>query len=178
MRRLAQCLSLMIVIFISASSAAGQQDRSPSEYVATVMAQSLSEDGSPPTVQRIPRSAHDLRRVISVNLSPKLLSQSVELTGTTYRFAESKNTEEVTVIVLQYPSSALCAEKKRSLEPLKGSFAKSEMLVRFSAAQLGKLLVLASSENTGDARIVHALLSLPERFATDTKNYHWTESKQ
>ena len=162
---------LTATVCASAIHATGQQDQSPSEYIATTLAQVLSSNGTTPPVERIPRSSTDLRRVVSTNLSPKLLLQSVALSGTTYKFEELKSSEEVTVIVLRYPSSNLCAKKKKTLEHLKGFFINSEMLVRFSATQLGELLVVASSENSGDARIVHTLDSLPEKFARDTKNH-------
>ena len=173
MRSLLCCTILATTVCLSACSAFGQERKSPSEYVATVIAQALTTNGTAPSIQQVPRSSADVRRVVSTNLSPKLLMQSLELSGMTYRFVEPKSSEEVTVIVFRYPSSEVCAKKMRSLEPLKRAFSKSEMLVRFSATQLGTLLVLASSENSGDARIVHTLDSLPERFAADTKNRNY-----
>jgi len=73
------------------------------------------------------------------------------------------------VLVLRYPTADICGSKMKLLQPLHGVFHSAEILTKFSAVQLGTQLIISFTENSGDSRMVNAISSLPERFATDQK---------
>lgn len=142
------------------------QTQSPTLFAANVVREALKQEGVAPEMRTTPRTSPEIRRVVSRNLDPRLLSQVRNVSGSDFRYASAppSPTTQLGVIVLRYPNIAVARRMAGILALRQNHFRNSKILIRFSAIQLGKLLVVTYSENSGDDRIVEALKSLPTSF--------------
>ncbi len=76
---------------------------SVSEDAASTVAGPLGANAT--ALRRTPRSVEDVRKFIAGELRPTLLAQSLRVSGGSYRFGPPDGGEELTVIVIRYPSS-------------------------------------------------------------------------
>jgi hypothetical protein len=170
-------LSLSLALGTDLLSADSQ---SPSQFAGEAVRQALAEGGDLPQLSSVLRTDTDLRDIVSHRLKPTLLVQVESVTGRDfhYTFRNSATSVQVGVIVLRYPSATVSKRMEERLRPLDHYFQNSKVLIRFSAAQLGTLLVIAYSENSGDDRIVKAIDRLPTDFqkASQNRASYWSES--
>ena len=171
----------LLVLFAGAAIGFSAQTQSPSFFATKAVREALKERGVEPEMKVIPRASRELRRVISRNLDPRLLTQTQSVCGRDfqYHFAESSRTAYLGVIVLRYRAVAMAQRMAAVLVLRQKYFKNSKILTRFAAISLGNLLVVTYSENGGDDRIVEALNNLPTRFekASMTKGMLWDESE-
>jgi len=171
----------LLAFFGAAALVFSAQTQSPSLFAANVVRVALKEQGVAPQMKIIPRTSGEMRRVVSRNLDPRLLTQTQSISGRDfqYQFAEPSRTAHLGVIVLRYPADAVAKRMAADLAPRQNYFRNSKILIRFSAIPLGSLLVVTYSENSGDDRIVEALMNLPITFekAAPTGGVPWGESE-
>jgi hypothetical protein len=157
------------------------ETRSPSLFAATTVRDALKEQGVAPEMRVVSRTSSDLRRVVSRNLDPQLLTQAQSISGRDfeYQFADPSRMAHLGVIVLKYPAVADAKRMVAVLAPQQNHFRSSKILIRFSTIVLGSLLVVTYSENSGDDRIVEALKNLAASFekASGGATAPWGESE-
>ena len=157
----------VLFVFVSAVSFVfSAQTQSPELFAAKVVGDALKQDGVVAEMKTIPRTPQEIRRVVSRNLDPRLLSQVRSISGIDfeYVFPGSNPTTQLGVIKLTYRNISMATRMAKILESRQNHFRNSKILIHFSSVRLGKLLVVAYSENSGDDRVVGALNSLPASF--------------
>lgn len=144
----------------------------PSQLVAGAMRDALTADGVAPDMSVVERPAAELRRVVSRNLGPGLLSGALEVVGRDFQFRSSARDRQthIGVIALRYSSPAVARRQASRLAPRQDYFRNTKILTRFAAITLDRLLVVVYSENSGDSRVVKALGELPSRFREASEN--------
>lgn len=177
-----QTLVLALLVLLAAAAVVfSAETQSPSLFAANEVREALKEQGVAPEMKIIPRTASDLRQVVSRNLDARLLTQVQSISGRDFQyvFSGSSRTAQLGVIVLQYPSVDVAKQMVALLLPRQNYFRHSKILIRFSAISLGSSLLLTYSENSGDDRIVEALNNLPASFqqASRTGAVSWRETE-
>ena len=183
MTRIPECvpsrLCAALALLGSAALLFAAEAQSPSRFAANTVREALREQGAAPAVKTVPRTTADLRRVVSSSLNSRLLTEMQTISGSDfqYQFAESDQTAQLGVIVLQYSAPAVAKRMAAILTPNGNYFRNSKILIRFSAIPLDRLLVLVYSENSGDSRIVEAIDNLPRSFekASGAGSARWSE---
>jgi hypothetical protein len=81
------------------------------------------------------------------------------------------------VIILGYPTARVASQMVSILALRQNYFRNSEILIRYSVAPLGNLVVVSYSENSGDQQIVKAIDSLPASFekASSVNGHVWKD---
>ncbi len=170
-----------LVLFGAVTFVCSAETRAPSDFAAETVREALKEHNVAPKMERVPRTSDDLRRLVSRNLDPLLLTKTERVSGCDfqYQFADASRRTHLGVIVLNYHSVAVAKRMYSALAPRRNYFRNSKILIRFSAIPLGSLLVVTYSENSGDERIVEALKNLPASFekASTAGVGTWSESE-
>ena len=174
-RKIWFCAAALLFALAFALQAATQ---SPSLFVAATVRQALQPQRVAPELTVVPRTARELRWVVSRRLDPRLLAQAQGVTGRDfiYQFAASNRMAQIGTIVLRYPAAAVAKRMAALLEPLRNRFHNSKILIRFSAVPLGNLLVVTYSESSGNAGIAGAIEHLPASFQSASGGVDWIES--
>lgn len=180
-RRSAFRFSFWLFLLWVIATASAAEPRSPSRFAAETVAAALANAGVAPDIQTIPRTSSELREIVSRRLDTRLLKRLTSISGTDFRFPvyESGRTAHMGTIVLCYQSDTVAERMGAFLSGRPNYFRNSKILIRLSVVRLGRLIVIAYSENSGDKRIVESLKNLPARFEelnrTDAPS--WQEPK-
>jgi hypothetical protein len=173
-----RCSIALLAFCTCAVTAASQQSNSPAIFAANVVREALKENAVQPEMRAVSQTSKDLRRVVSKHLDSRILPSAVTLCGQSFRFDQGSRSEQLSVIVLRYSSPRTTEKMAKLVKPLKNYFKNSIILIRFSVAPIGTLLVVTYSENSGDDRIVKAIDDMPARFAAAARDSgrSWSES--
>ena len=170
----------ILILFGAPVAGFAAQSQSPSLFAANTVGEALRENGVAPRMSIIRRAPRELRRVVSRNLDPQLLTKAQGISGSDFRyeFPGSGRTAHLGVIVLTYPDAVLAKRMAAVLAPREQYFGGSKILIYFSAISLSNLLVVVYSESSGDDRIVKAISNLPTIFekVSATEGVAWNES--
>jgi hypothetical protein len=169
----------VLLLLGSVSHMYSQQNESPSLFAANAVRESLTEKGTAPEMTAIPRTAAELRTIVSRHLDPRLLNESPTIFGRDfqYRFADAHRTAQLGVIILGYPTARVASQMVSTLASHQNFFRNSEILIRYSVAPLNNLVVVSYSENSGDKRMVRAIDGLPASFekASSVNGHVWKD---
>lgn len=171
----------VLLLFGAVQSVFSQQSESPSLFAATTVREALKEQGVAPEMKAIPRSSSELRKIVSHHLDPRLLNKNRSISGCDflYQFSDPNRKVQLGVIVLGYPTARVTKQMVAILTSHQNYFRNSKILIRYSVAPLGTLVVVSYSENSGDKRIVETIDSLPASFekASSVKGPAWKDSE-
>ncbi len=161
------------------------QTQSPSLFAANVVREALKEKGVLPKMTAIPRTSNEMRVLVIQALDRRLLNHLESLSGCDFEYqrSDSGQMRSINVIVFEYSTTTMAKQMAAILGPhseFHGMFHLAAP-VYYSAARLGRLLVVTSVESTGSLcgndRITMAVMNLSSDFAkaSESGTIRWGE---
>ena len=138
----------------------------PVQIVRSALIDRFDLGKTPSSLQEDLLSETEIRGILSERLDSVLLQRLKKASGKDFRMGAPGGPAvgSVVVLILSYPDAGTADDMARLLEGEGGYLRRTKILAPFSAVSVGHQLIIAFTENAGDAAIAVFVRSLPRLF--------------